>query len=161
MPGSWGTIGRPVLVVNWQTRENHVACWFPRDADVPFPMKVIHGRAERMRHHRKYGLGELGYRSFYLRGPDNRLNLKAQNLAMFCQIAEGVDNTIWRFHLTHGDYSSWLKIVIKDDELAQVVAELERRRDVSAAESRLPVCDAIRSRYSLPASEADSYPSIW
>ena len=65
------------------------------------------------------------------------------------------------FHLTHGDYSSWLKIVIKDDELAQVAAELERRRDVSAAESRLPVCDTIRSRYSLPASEADSYPSIW
>ena len=51
--------------------------------------------------------------------------------------------------------------MIKDDELAQVAAELERRRDVSAAESRLPVCDTIRSRYSLPASEADSYPSIW
>ena len=83
-----------------------------------------------------------------------------------CQIAEGVDNTIWLFHLTHGEYSSWLEIgileiVIKDDELARVVGGLERRRDVSAAESGLPVCDAIRSRYSLPASEADSYPSIW
>ena len=150
MPGSWGTIGRPVLVVNWQTRENHVACWFPRDADVPFPMKVIHGRAERMRHHRKYGLGELGYRSFYFRGPDNRLNLKAQNLAIFCQIAEGVDDATWLFHLVHGDYSSWLKMVIKDDEMAEIVTELERRRDVSAGESRLLVCDAIRSRYSLP-----------
>ena len=92
--------------------------------------------------------------------PDNRLSLKAQNLAMFCQSAEGVDNTIWLFHLIHADYSSWLKIVIKDVELAQAVAELECRRDVSAAESRLPVFDAIRSRYSLPASEADSYPSI-
>ena len=50
-----------------------------------------------MRHHRKYGFGELGYRNFYFRGPDKRLNLKAQNLAMFCQIAEGVDDAIWLF----------------------------------------------------------------
>ena len=50
----------------------------------------------------------------------------------------------------HGDYSSWLKIVLKDDEMAELVAELERRLDVSAVESRLLVFDAIRSRYSLP-----------
>jgi len=143
-------IGGPALAVDRQTYENHVACWFPRDAAVPFPMEVIHGRAERMRHHRKYGLGELGYRSFYFRGPDNRLNSKAQNLAIFCQIAEGVDDATWLFHLVHGDYSSWLKTVIKDDEMAEIVTELERRRDVSAGESRLLVCDAIRSRYSLP-----------
>jgi hypothetical protein len=90
-------IGHPPLVVNWRRRANHVTCWFPRDACVPFAMEVVHGRAERMRHHRKYELGELGYRKFYFRDPDKRLNMKAQNLAMFCQIAEGVDDAIRLF----------------------------------------------------------------
>jgi len=45
------------------------------------------------RHTRKYAEGELDEdRSFYFRGPEGRLNLRAQNLALFLQIAEGVDN---------------------------------------------------------------------
>ncbi|MEO8051444.1 MAG: HAD family hydrolase [Acidobacteriota bacterium] len=136
--------------VDWQTNEHRVACWFTRNADAPFSMEIIHARAERIRHHRKYAMGELGHRGFFFRGPEKRLNLKAQNLAMFCQIAEGIDDATWLFHLKKGDYSSWLTLVIKDDEIADLARELERRHDLSAGESRLILCDAIGSRYSLP-----------
>lgn len=45
------------------------------------------------RHVRKYAEGELGAdRSFYFRGPDNSLNLRAHNLHIFLQMADGVDD---------------------------------------------------------------------
>ena len=143
--------GNPLRSVDGHAREGRVACWFTREAEAPFPMDVIHARAERIRHHRKYALGELGYRSFFFRGPRERLNLKAQNLAMFCQVAEGIDDDTWIFHLKRGDYSSWLSGVIRDDDIAELARELERRHDLSAAESRRLLCDAIGQRYSLPA----------
>src|SRR5512147_922046 len=76
------------------------------------------GAARRRRRHiRKYAEGQLGEdKSFYFRGPDNRLNLRAQNLNMFVQIAEGVDDATWLHHLRAGDYSRWLRDAIKDGE---------------------------------------------
>ena len=53
-------------------------------------------RQERRRHTRKYAEGELGPdRSFYFRGPESALNLRAQNLSIFVQMAEGVDDATW------------------------------------------------------------------
>ena len=138
----------PPLALN--ARENRAACWFTREAAPPFPMEVIYARAERIRHYRKYALGELADRSFFFRGRNRLLNLKAQNLAMFCQIAAGVDDDTWLFHLRQGDYSNWLRIVIKDDELADLAQTLEQRHDLGATETRYTLCDAISSRYSLP-----------
>lgn len=39
----------------------------------------------------------MRYRSFYFRGPGNRHNLKAQNLAIFSQIADGIDEETWLY----------------------------------------------------------------
>ena len=61
-------------------------------------------------------------KSFYFTGPLNRLNLRAQNLAMFTQIAEGIDDETWLYHLRRGDYSQWMRDAIKDDEMADEVA---------------------------------------
>ena len=44
-------------------------------------------------------------RSFYFRGPGGRHNLKAHNLAIFSQIAEGISEETWLYHLYRGDYS--------------------------------------------------------
>ena len=53
-------------------------------------------RAEHRRHSRKYAEGELPQdRSFYFRGPQGKLNLRAQNLMVFLQMAEGVDDETW------------------------------------------------------------------
>jgi hydroxymethylpyrimidine pyrophosphatase-like HAD family hydrolase/energy-coupling factor transporter ATP-binding protein EcfA2 len=119
------------------------------------PLRLAMPRVERQRHRRKYAEGELPpERSFYFRGPDGKLNLRAQNLIMFRQIADGVDDETWLHHLRQGDYSHWMETAIKDPSLAQIVQEVEGRRDLSAHDSRRRVADAIQERYTLPASGA-------
>src|SRR5205823_13585190 len=45
-------------------------------------VRIAPPRGERRRHRRKYAAGELGPdKSFYFRGPEGKLNLRAQNLA--------------------------------------------------------------------------------
>jgi hypothetical protein len=58
------------------------------------------------RHIRKYAEGALGEdKSFYFRGPSDALNLRAQNLTIFMQMADGVDDKTWLHHLQANDYS--------------------------------------------------------
>ena len=115
-------------------------------------VKVKPADSERKRHRRKYAAGELGEdKSFYFRGADGKLNLRAQNMNLFAQIAEGVDEDTWRFHLTQGDYSRWLRDAIKDKELAGTVAKIEQNGGLSAAESRQQVIEAIRKNYTASA----------
>ena len=54
--------------------------------------------------------------SFYFRGPGDRHNLKAQNLVIFSQIAEGINEETWLFHLYRGDYSRWFREAVKDTQ---------------------------------------------
>lgn len=109
-------------------------------------------RSERLRHQRKYAAGTLGPdKSFYFRGPEEKLQLRAQNLNLFVQIAEGVDDATWLHHLEHGDYSSWIADAIKDPDLATEIAEIERASELSALESRKRVFEAIGRRYTLAA----------
>ncbi len=114
-------------------------------------VKLARGRMARRRHRRKYAHGELGPdKSFYFRGPDARLNLRAHNLMLFNQLADGVDDDTWIHHLRQHDYSSWFRDAIKDDELAEEAREIERREQ-SPAESRLGIRKAIERRYTLDA----------
>ena len=62
----------------------------------------------RPRHLRKYAEGNLGPRNFFFRGAAARMNLRAQNLTVFCELASGIDDDTWLFHLRRGDYSAWL-----------------------------------------------------
>jgi len=89
-------------------------------------------------------------RSFYFQGPNRKLNLRAQNLTMFMQIGEGVDDETWLYHLRHGDYSRWMGKFLKDDELAAEVSEIERQRDIAASDSRARLKSAIERHYTLP-----------
>jgi phosphoglycolate phosphatase (TIGR01487 family) len=106
------------------------------------------------RHTRKYAEGELGEdKSFYFRGPDNALNLRAQNLRIFLQIADGVDERTWRHHLKGHDVSNWIREAIKDEDLADEAARIEDGvRD--AAESRKAMREAIERKYTAPAEKA-------
>ena len=115
-------------------------------------VSTIEPRQERQRHSRKYAEGELGEdKSFYFRGPDGALNLRAQNLMLFLQLAEGVDDLTWVHHLRAGDYSRWLRDQIKDDELADKVAAIESDQALSPSQSRDHVKEAIDRRYTSPA----------
>jgi HAD superfamily hydrolase (TIGR01484 family) len=115
-------------------------------------VRSVPSRAEHRRHIRKYARGEIDpWHSFYFRGPHGRLNLRAQNLALFIQIAEGVDDETWLFHLRRGDYADWFRDVVKDEGLARETAAIAARSDLSAAESRDRVRAAIQARYADPA----------
>ena len=52
---------------------------------------------------------------FYFRGPKGELNLPAQNLRIFMQLGEGVDDETWLHHLRQGDYDRWFREIIKDE----------------------------------------------
>ncbi|MDY3558825.1 HAD-IIB family hydrolase [Gemmata sp. JC673] len=113
-------------------------------------------RTERKRHSRKYAEGNLGAdRSFYFRGPDGKLNLKASNLFMFVQLADGVDDDTWEFHRANGDYSQWVREQIKDNQLADELAEVEADAETGPRDARAAVRAAIEARYTLP-SDAPS-----
>jgi hydroxymethylpyrimidine pyrophosphatase-like HAD family hydrolase len=129
---------------------DQVVAWFTQDAQPPFALRAQRGRAERLRHRRKYAEGDLRWHSFYFRGPDGHHNLKAQNLAMFCQIAQGIDEATWMFHLRRGDYSNWFHHAIKDEFLASEAQRVERRRDLTPWQTREAIRELVNSRYTLP-----------
>jgi len=112
--------------------------------------RVAPREVEHRRHIRKYTEGELPPdRSFYFRGPEERLNLRAANLIRFCELAEGVDEATWEHHLRAGDYSRWMREMIKDPELGDEVQAIERARDASPLEARRQVLAVVRRRYAV------------
>jgi len=123
--------------------------WFP-ESELPFPIEIMPGTAERIRHHRKYAEGNMRHQSFFFRGPDNRHNLRSHNLAIFSQVADGIDEKTWLFHLHRGDYSHWFRHSVKDRYLAEQAEQIERRRDLSPAETRKLIRGLIDARYTLP-----------
>ncbi len=91
-------------------------------ADASTLLRVEPSRTERRRHLRKYAEGELPEdRSFYFRGPEGKLNLRAHNLILFMDLADGVDDDTWQFHRRKGEISQWLRQGIKDEQLAAQV----------------------------------------
>ncbi len=113
---------------------------------------LVPGRGEHLRHSRKYAEGELPQdRCFYFRGPQGKLNLRAQNLMVFLQMAEGVDDETWLHHLRKGDYSTWFSRDIKNDQLAEEARKVEAQADPDVGESRKQIRAAIDRHYTLPA----------
>jgi hypothetical protein len=112
--------------------------------------RVARRQSQHQRHARKYAEGELPPdRSFYFRGPTGALKLRAANLTRFAELAEGVDDATWLHHLRRREYSAWLREVIKDPDLADEVAALERGATHDGLGSRRRVLDAIRERYTI------------
>ena len=141
--------GRPQQLPPPETGE--VLVWLLSQPAGPSYVRVQMAGSQLRRHRRKYAAGDLGEdKSFYFRGPDAKLNLRAQNLNLFVQLAEGVDDETWMFHLSRGDYSRWLQEKVKDKDLASVVESIERQPDFEPAESRQQVIEAIRKQYTAP-----------
>jgi hydroxymethylpyrimidine pyrophosphatase-like HAD family hydrolase len=130
-------------------RHDRVVTWFIKNGQMPFAMQPVPGRAERIRHRRKYAEGDLRWHSFYFRGPDGRHSLKAQNLAIFCQIAQGIDEETWMFHLRRGDYSRWFRHSVRDGFLADEAERVEQRTDLAPWQTRQMITELIHARYTL------------
>jgi HAD superfamily hydrolase (TIGR01484 family) len=130
-----------------------VVLWSPAAGPAPVRVHVVPPHSEHRRHTRKYAEGELPPdRSFYFRGPERKLNLRAQNLLLFLQLADGVDPETWMYHLRQGDYSRWFREGIKDDALAADAARVEGLENVSPRESRALIRRAVEQRYTHPAA---------
>jgi hypothetical protein len=126
--------------------------WRRTAEESPFKLRIAPSEMDRRRHRRKYAEGELPPdRSFYFRGPSASLNLRAQNLILFAQIADGVDDATWEYHLRCGDYSHWFADGIKDEALAEAARRIEKRTDLAPVESRRLMRAAIEEHYTVPA----------
>jgi hypothetical protein len=80
--------------------EDEVIVWERRSRRSPQALKPSRPKQKHKRHTRKYAEGSLGPdRSFYFRGPNSQLNLRAQNLMVFLQVADGIDDATWMHHL--------------------------------------------------------------
>ena len=133
------------------TRADEVLFW-TAGTNTPRAVRAERPRQAHKRHTRKYAEGDLGPDlSFYFRGPNRALNLRAQNLMIFLQISDGIDDATWEHHLRAGDYSAWFRNVIKDDDMAQEAAEIEADKSLGPGESRKRVRDMVSRRYTAPA----------
>jgi hydroxymethylpyrimidine pyrophosphatase-like HAD family hydrolase/GTPase SAR1 family protein len=132
-------------------KTGEVLLWRIAETDGLIPVRIQPPRDEIRRHKRKYSVGELPPdRSFYFKGPEGKLNLRAQNLNTFIQLAEGVDEQTWLHHLHQHDYSNWMRENIKDKDLVAEVAEIEQDLAATVLQSRAKVIDAIAKRYTAP-----------
>ena len=120
------------------TLEAGEALAWRRGEDSPaFRFQMASPRGDRRRHRRKYAEGEIPeYNSFYFRGPQEKLNLRAQNLTLFLQLGDGVDDATWLHHLRRGDYSRWFRDVIRDEDLAAEASRVERDTDLDTQATR-------------------------
>jgi hydroxymethylpyrimidine pyrophosphatase-like HAD family hydrolase len=116
-------------------------------------------KIEHRRHSRKYAVGEMPPEaSFYFKGPEGKLNLRAQNLFLFLQIGEGIDDETWLYHLRAGDYSRWFSEFLKDDVLAKEAATIEEDQALDANESRQRLREVIEKHYTWPAAPPPPLP---
>jgi hydroxymethylpyrimidine pyrophosphatase-like HAD family hydrolase len=133
------------------TRNGQMLVWQLPEANPPTRVMLEPAKAVLRRHKRKYASGELGEdKSFYFRGPQGKLNLRAQNLTLFVQIAEGVDEETWVHHLRNNDYSQWFREAVKDDGVADEIALIEQNTTLAPAESRRLILETIGKHYTNP-----------
>lgn len=148
---------KPPKIADGDLEAGQVLLWQRGSRTKPVKLDVTPAKAERRRHQRKYAAGELIYEEhFVFRGPNETLNLRAQNLIVFLQMAEGIDDETWTWHLERGDYTNWFRHVIKDDDLADAAEKIAATKKLPPARSREKIRDEVEKRYTLPANWSPS-----
>lgn len=130
--------------------EGEVIIWPFGEGAAPKKVKLDNTKTDWRRHQQKYALGELGAdKSFYFTGPNKKMNLRAQNMNLFAQLAEGIDEETWTYHLRAHDYSKWIRDSVKDEALSDEIKSIEDAK-LPPAESRERFLDAVRKHYTAP-----------
>ena len=120
-----------------------------RGEDRPFVVTARRPKHKQQRHVRKYAEGELGEdKSFYFRGPENALNLRAQNLATFLQLAAGIDDNTC--------FITFAKVPIRGGSAMPSKTRTTEAAGVekaapSANDSRARIKELVERRYTAPA----------
>ncbi|GAA0564900.1 HAD family hydrolase [Chitinophaga japonensis] len=124
--------------------------WHRPSGEAPFLVRTMVPQHILQRHKRKYATGDMGPDSFYFTGPANKLRLKANNLHTFAELAQGVDDDTWLFHLKRHDYSNWMRDCVNDEGLAEQVKKIETAEQDPGL-SRSAVAQLIQQHYTGPA----------
>jgi hydroxymethylpyrimidine pyrophosphatase-like HAD family hydrolase len=128
--------------------QGEAVLWSPVTDATATCLRLTTSRAEHRRHLRKYAEGDMGEeRSFYFRGPDASLNMRARNLFDFVALTGVIDDAVWTFHLEGNDYSRWILGTIGDRDLARAIEAIEECPGLSPASSREAIRAAIQDRY--------------
>ena len=144
-------VGEPTPVVpEIKLSHGEALAWWRNPRREPFIFRSFPPSLPRRRHSRKYAEGDVRESSFIFRGREGKLKLRAQNLIVFLQMAEGLDDDTWDYHLRRGDYENWFRESIKDPELAEFTAQVARNEKASPEESRKAVREVIQQRYTSP-----------
>jgi hypothetical protein len=75
---------------------------------------------------------------------------KHRILTKFVELAEGVDEATWKYHLSRNDYSRWVRYCLEDSVLADEIEQVERS-SADARATRETIKKAIERRYTSPA----------
>jgi HAD superfamily hydrolase (TIGR01484 family) len=131
-----------------QDQQQHRALAWWREEGAPFWFRRLEAREEHQRHQHGYLEGDMDpEHRFYFRGPRGELNLAAQNLRIFMQLGEGVDDETWLHHLRNGDYAEWFRGIIKDEDLAQAAERIVQQNGESPETTRNELFSLIRKKY--------------
>jgi hypothetical protein len=65
----------------------------------------------------------------------------------FIQLADGVDDETWQYHLKRNDYSTWLRHAIGDDDLSEVARRMEVNASLGTRATRDAIIAAVREPY--------------
>ena len=124
--------------------------WWRDPRGEPFVFKSFPPSLPRHRHIRKYAEGDLDVGAFVFTGPDGNLKLRAQNLFIFLQMGDGVDDLTWNYHLRNGDYENWFRWIIKDKELADLTRPVALDMAKTPQETRALLRRMVEERYTSP-----------
>lgn len=145
-------LGLPAPSLPQRTVASGEALFWNRAARQVQVVRLDAPQGKHQRHIRKYAQGTLGEdQSFYFRGERAALKLRAYNLTVFLQLAAGVDDETWLYHLQRGDYSRWFRKAIDDEELARETRAVEQTLASDPIASRRAIRDAVNRRYTAPA----------
>ncbi len=137
---------KPELAEPSDQQEHRAVAWW-RNSDRAFWFQRLPPSEEHQRHRHGYLEGDMDLEHrFWFRGPRDELKLGVQNLKLFMQIGEGVDDETWHYHLKAGDYANWFRDIIKDDSLAELADRLSQN-GVPADQSREQIFEFIRQKY--------------
>lgn len=116
----------------------------------PVWFRRLDALTDSQRHQHSYYDGEMDPEfCFVFRGPKGELNLMVQNLRLFIQIGEGVDDATWNYHLHAHHYAQWFSDVIKSDELTSEAERVESDESLSPQESRAAIFSKIRKIFEV------------
>lgn len=123
--------------------------WSRHSGEAPFLVRTMVPGQVLQRHKRKYSTGDMGPDSFIFTGPENKLKLKANNLQSFTELAQGVDDDTWMYHLKRHDFSGWIRNSVNDDALAEQVEKIENA-EPDPIRSRAEITKLVQLHYTGP-----------